>query len=422
MIRDVVLPQLSMGMSEGTITAWAVQEGARIQRDALLASIETEKVVNDLPAPYGGFVHILVPAGKTVPIETPIARIAESEQEYAQLLLPAADAGGPIAARADQPVTGPVTSAAPAARRIRISGLARKLAGEHGIDPATLRGSGPDGRIEREDVLAVLAERTARQGGGADATGAGMPQQRSEKARVPMRGMRKRIAEHLVASKTTAAGVYLFAEMDVTALIAAREAWLARAPESGTRISMTALLVKALASALEEVPICNATLIGEEIVLWEDVNVAIAVALPGKGDYDSGLITPVVREVNRKDVLTIDRDIKDLVARARSGTLRPEDTTGGTVNLSSTDGFFPGGWLVGTPLLNLPMVVSFGPGTAIQKPVVIDGQIAVRTILPCGLTFDHRALDGAPAAQLLRAIADRFAHPDCIGVSTHEHS
>lgn len=422
MIRDIVLPQLAMGMSEGTIAQWIVQEGGCIRRDATLVSIETEKVVNDLPSPYGGFVHILVPAGRTVPIDTPIARIAESAEEYARLLdaadraLDSKDTGAESDVADWVQSSGDTPSLSSATSRVRISGLARKLASEHGIDPVGIEGSGPSGRIEREDVLAALAART-RSRTDTPRAGGTTPNLRREKGRIPVTGMRKAIAANLVASKTAAAGVYLFAEMDVSALVAVRDALLARESQIGTRISMTAMLVKALAAALREVPICNATLIDSEIVLWEDVNVAIAVALPGKVEYDSGLITPIVRSVNDKDLLTLDREIKDLVTRARAGTLTADDTAGGTVNLSSTDGFYPGGWLVGTPLLNLPMVVSFGPGTPIQKAVVVDGQIVVRTILPCGLTFDHRALDGAPAAQLLRKLAAYLAHPGSMGVS-----
>jgi pyruvate/2-oxoglutarate dehydrogenase complex dihydrolipoamide acyltransferase (E2) component len=410
-----------MGMSEGTITRWAIKEGERVERDAVLVSIETEKIVTDLPSPYSGFVHVAVPVGEVVPIDTLIARIADTEQEYVQLMASEAAVASAAAARSSdiKTVTGQppeaTVSGSAAAKRLRVSGLARKLAGEHGIDPASITGTGPGGRIEREDVLDALANSVAAR----DAVrprAQEKPGRERERARIPFTGMRKAIAEHLVASKTTAAGVYLFAEMDVTALVAMRESLLAREQELGARVSMTALYAKGLASAIREVPLCNSTLIGDEIIIWNNVNVAVAVALPGKHEYDSGLITPVVREVDNKGLLAIDRDIKDLVARARSGTLTAQDTAEGTVNLSSSDGFFPGGWLVGTPLLNLPMVVSFNPGTPIQKPVVIEGQVAVRTILPCGLTFDHRALDGAPSARLLRQIAHYFAHPELMAL------
>jgi pyruvate/2-oxoglutarate dehydrogenase complex dihydrolipoamide acyltransferase (E2) component len=405
-----------MGMSEGTIVEWAVKEGAHVERNTVLVSIETEKVVSDIPAPYSGFLHISVPAGETVPIETPIAKVADTEQEYVQLV-----GSGKVAVK--EPVifgsdsmtklaqeSEPSATSVAGAGRIPVSGLARKIANLRGIDIETITGTGPGGRIVRRDVPDA-ANKNAPVPPAPTTIVAKPAGHAREKTRIPIAGMRKAIAERMVKSKTTAAPVYLFLEVDVTRLMAAREALLSREKELETRVSMTALYVKALADAVRQVPICNSTLIEDEIIIWDNVNVAIAVSLPGKGEYDSGLITPVVRDVDSRGLLAIDREIKDLVTRARAGTLTPQDMAGGTVNLSSSAGFFPGGWMVGTPLLNLPMVVSFNPGTPIQKPVIVDGQVAVRTILPCGLTFDHRALDGELAGRLARTIADRLANP-----------
>lgn len=399
MIHDVVLPQLSMGMSEGTITEWAIQEGQRVEKGSVLLSVETEKVMNELPSPHGGFVHIVAQAGATVPVDTVIARVADTEEEYGGLIstdsVAAATVGtNELGARAEASGVSHGKSG-----RVSASGRARKVAEEHDIDLADIVGSGPAGRIEHGDVLAVIE---SRRGG-----------QRRVKQRLSLTGMRKTIADRMVEATTAAASVYLFAEMDVTGLLAWRER-LVRERGNEEKISMSAICAKALALGLREVPICNATIVEDEIVLWENVNVAIAVSVPGRGEHESGLVTPVLRDVDGKGLLSINQEIKELVARARARTLRVEDLTSGTVNLSSNTGFFPNGWLIGTPLLNLPMVVSFGPGTPIERPVVVDGQVAVRTVLPCNLTFDHRALDGEPAARLLRQIAHHFAHPELI--------
>ena len=232
------------------------------------------------------------------------------------------------------------------------------------------------------------------------------------RARVPVTGMRKAIAERMLRSKITAAHTYVFFEVDVTKLIGVRKTVLAREKELQTRVSMTAFYAKALAVALRRVPNCNATLAGEEIVIWDNVNVAIAVALPGRTELESGLVVPVVRNVEGKGVLELDREIRVLTEKAKAGRLNASDTSEGTVTLSSSAGFMPGQWCVATPLLNQPQVLNFQPGSPIEKPVVVDGQIVIRTMLPCGLSFDHRAVDGEPVARFNRAISDLLGNPE----------
>lgn len=433
MIHDVILPQLAMGMSEGTIVEWAVAEGGRATRDLLLAAIETEKVVTELPAPYSGFVHLLVRQGEALPVETVIARIADSEEEYRALLAggdggkaavqpPVAEtaAAGAATAKAVPPAAAPAAAAAaatpgvsasPTARRIRASGLAKALARTQGIDLQQVAGSGPGGRIVRRDVIAAL-EQAARAASSVEKPApAGAMRAR---AKVPLAGMRAAIAQRMLATKTTAAQTYGFFEVDLTKLLAARKTILGYEEELGTRVSLLAFYARAIAVACQHVPICNATLVDDEITLWENVNVGIAVALPGRGEYDSGLIVPVVRDVRTKGLLQIDREIKDLVKRARASQLSPADTADGTITISSTDGFLPGGWMVSTPLLNLPQVVNFQPSTPVEKAVVVDGQIVARTMLPCGFTFDHRAMDGEPIGRFVRKMRDLIANPELL--------
>lgn len=414
MIREMVMPQLAMGMSEGTIAEWAVTEGGRVEKDVNLLSIETEKVVTDLPSPYRGFLHICATAGTTVPVEQRIAQIAETEEEYRQLVAnatPVVVAPTLVAPGSLLPTATVLVQAAEAitiSRRPRASGLAKKLAAQKGLALAAISGSGPGGRIVKRDVLAAMHKGEGTTAVLAVAATSGM----RERARVKMTGMRKAIAERMVKSKTQAAHTYVFFEVDVTKLIAARETMLTREKELGTRVSMTALCARALALACREVPICNSTLDGNEIVVWDNVNVGIAVALPGRTEFESGLVVPVVRNVESKGVLAIEREVRDLVARAKAGSLSALDTTEGTVTLSSSAGFMPGNWCVSTPLINQPQVLNFQPGTPIEKPVVVNGQIVIRTMLPCGLSFDHRAMDGDPVARFNRKIADLLSNPE----------
>lgn len=420
MIRDVIMPQLAMGMSEGTIVEWAVEEGQHVDREAVLLSIETEKVVTDLPAPYAGWVHRIAALGQPIPVETVIGRIADTEAEYRTLVHePATSVAAPATPAGARPgVPAPVPAAGVPMQpgRVRASGLAKKLAENGGLDLASVPGSGPGGRIVRRDVLTAL-ELAASHKPAAAAVAAAPASAEGKRgmrvrARVPISGMRKAIADRMLRSKTSAAHTYVFFEVDVTKLVAARHTVLEREKELQTRVSMTAFYAKALAIALRRVPNCNATLAGDEIVIWDNVNIGVAVALPGRTEFESGLVVPVVRNVETKGVLEIDREIKTLVEKAKAGQLNAADTADGTVTLSSSAGFMPGQWCVATPLLNQPQVLNFQPGSPIEKPVVVDGQITVRTILPCGLSFDHRAVDGEPVARFNRAISDLLANPE----------
>lgn len=416
MIHEMVMPQLAMGMSEGTIVEWLAGEGARVERDAPLVSIETEKVVTDLPAPYAGFVHIIAEVQATIEIEQPIAHIAETEEEYRQVLN-AADggaAGAPaVAAVAAQP-PAPTVAASPAGAaavsRIKASGLARKIAANEGVSLAELTGTGPAGRIVRRDVMVAIEARATR---AQDVSPSPVVPGRRVKERIPLTGMRGAIAKRMMQAKISAAQTYSFFEIDVTKLLAARATFLDRQEQLGVRVSLVALYTRALALALQRVPICNATLEGDVVTLWDNVDVSMAVAVPGRGEFDSGLLVPVIRNVEAKGVVQISRELSELVARARAGELGAEDTGKHTVTLSSTGGMSsPGAWAVSAPILNLPAVMAFQPGTPKRTPVADADQVVIRDILPCGLTFDHRAMDGAPVGALIRVITDLLSNPE----------
>jgi pyruvate/2-oxoglutarate dehydrogenase complex dihydrolipoamide acyltransferase (E2) component len=403
-------------MSVGTIVEWALREGEHVEREQALLTLETEKVATELPAPHSGFLHIVAPTNVAVPVETVIAKIADTEAEYRQLVERATVIGegaasGTVAAASSAPRQA---AARPATERIRASGLAKRIAQQRGIDLAVITGTGPHGRIVRRDVEAAGAEvgRPVAAGMPAAAAVAASRATMRERARIPITGMRRTIAERMVKAKTTAAHTYAFFEVDVTKLVDVQKTIRAREEQLGTRVSQVAFFAKALALACVEVPICNATITGDDIVAWDNVNMGIAVALPGKGEYDSALVVPVIRDVECKGVLAIDREIKEFIARARAGSLGAADMADGTVTLSSTAGFLPGAWAVSTPLINQPQVLNFQPGSPIERPVVVDGQVVVRTMLACGLSFDHRAMDGEPVGRFVRKLADLLTNPE----------
>lgn len=424
MLRNVILPQLGMGMSEGSIAEWLVADGAEVTRDQPIATIETEKVVTELPAPYAGIVQIVAPASDVkLPVDTVIARIADSRKD-------AENSQATLTESVDSAEKSKPARPANVVKqgRIRASGLAKELARKNGVQLAGLKGTGPSGRILRRDVDAELARAdSARQENASkrDAAAAvdvvsvlqrpaaSHQSKPGVKARLPLTGIRKIIAERMVAASTEAAQTFCFFEIDVTGLAAWHRRLLAQQEALGSRIALTAIYAKALAAACLHVPICNATVEGDEILLWEEVNVGIAVALPGRNKFESSLVVPVVRNVAQKGIVEINEDIRRIVAAARDGSLTPDDMGGATITMSSTNGFAaPGTWMISTPLLSLPQVINFQPGSMMEKPLVVDGAVAIRTVLPASIVFDHRAMDGVPATKLVRKLGEFLNGPE----------
>ncbi len=398
MAKDYVMPKLAMAMNEGTIAKWVIEEGSLINQGEIIMVVETEKVTYDLESPETGYFHIIVGEGETVPVETVIGQFAQDEAELAKLQGESGAGAEPPPGEAAKAAPAPVAQtdavSAAAGGRIKASPLARKMARDRGIDLALVSGTGPGGRVVKRDVLQAEETGTARQaviGAAAPPVAGAMV----EKARVPVKGARAAIGKRMVENLSTMAQVSHMSEVDITKLMTVRKEFLAKEKELGTRVSLNAFFIKALEVAVRHVPIANASIVGEEIIIWENVNVGFAVALPGPTEWDSSLIVPVIKNVEQKGLLQIDREMRDLVARARAGELAPEDLSDATITVSSTAGFAPG-WAISTPIVNAPQTIIVQPGTALERPVVVDGEIVIRTILPFSLTFDHRIMDGAP--------------------------
>jgi len=292
--------------------------------------------------------------------------------------------------------------AAPGAR-IKASPLARKMAGDAGLDLAQVSGTGPGGRIVKRDILS------------AQERGVGMaPVQVGGNriaARVPMQGIRKTIASRMVQSLQETAQLSSAWESDITDLLAMRKSFVAREEQLGTRVSFNAFLIKAMVYAVRQVPIANSCLEGDEIVIYDNVNMGIAISVAGSTPYDSGLMVAVLHNVERMGLVEIDRQMKSLIGRVRNGEATADDLSGSTITLSSTAGIAPPG-LKTTPVLNLPNAALLGPSTPIERPVVRNAEVVVRTMLPLSFTFDHRMLDGEPAARCMNALHECLEHPE----------
>ena len=428
MAKYIAIPKLGMQMTEATLVEWKVNEGERIAQGEVVLTIETEKTQWEVEAVTSGLVHILVPADETAPVARVVGLIAENEAELDKLQKePPAEIytseAGATAAQSEgaqkkpEAVKPEIKAASSESKRVRISPVARKMAEEHLIDLTAIRGTGPEDRIVREDIQkaieakekggAVLPAETA--GTASEASSGGeVFQGKRVKETIRLKSMRKTIAEHMHRSLTISAQLTSMGEMDMTEVKKIRNAMVQREASVGARITYTDILVLAVAKALKEFPIVNASLIENEIKLWEDINVGVAVALEGR--TDGGLIVPVIRNADKKSLLDINRELKALVEKARNGKLTPDDVTGSTFTVTNL-GAFGGGYGFGTPIINQPESAILGTGAITDRPVVKEGQVVIRPIMTYSLTFDHRVIDGAPAAMFILRLTELLENP-----------
>ena len=430
MATEYVMPKLAMAMSQGIVSQWLIEDGQYIEKNQEFLTVETEKVTYDLESPVTGFFKIVVPNGETVPVETCIGYFVESEAEIAELTEKLAQQGESTSSAEPEPAQAattevavtpvvapqPVIASAPAPAatttapvinqgRIKASPLAKKIARDNNLDLSRVTGTGPGGRIVKRDVNKAL-EQGINLVPVATVAGAMV-----EKARVPLSGLRATIAERMMSSQQSTASLASSWESDITRLLEVRKQFVERAEKLGTKVSVNALLIKAMVYAIKQVPITNSALQGNDIIVYENINVGIAMAMPGASEFESGLMVPVLKGVEKMGVVDIDLGLKALIERARNGTLSGDDLADSTITLSSTVGISPPG-LTTAPILNTPNTVIVGPSTPKDKPVAVEGEIKIRTIMPMSMTFDHRLMDGEPAARFMNALHECLESPE----------
>lgn len=416
MAIDYTMPKLAMAMNEGTIAEWLVSHGDYVEKGQALASIETEKVAYDVESPEEGYFHIVVEAGETVPCETLIAHFLATPDEAVgtatngqssseEPLSAHENTAAPTREAGSLATSAPGTDGAPKpGQRIKASPLAKKIAANAGMDIATITGTGPGGRIVKRDVLSAQTAQASKP----QATGG-----TRVLAELPLKGMRGTIASRMQQSLQSTAQLTSNWESDITALLAMRKSFVAREDALGTRVSFNAFLIKAMVYAIRQVPMANACLENELISIFENINMGIAISTQGSSEFDTGLMVGVLRDVDRMGVVEIDTHMRALIDRVRSGEATAHDLSGSTITLSSTAGIGPPG-LMSTPLLNLPNVALLGPSTPVERIVPVKGKKKARTFLPLSFTFDHRALDGEPAARYMRALHDALENPELL--------
>jgi pyruvate dehydrogenase E2 component (dihydrolipoamide acetyltransferase) len=409
MAVQIVAPKLGMSMSDVMMVEWKVKEGEKVEKGTVVLVIETEKTEWNVEAGASGFLHILVEEGAKAKIGQVVGLIAETKEEFEKLQKEtppqalAAEVKGvpPAEAVGGKPEAAGV--AAGEGERIRISPIARKMAEEQMIDITRIKGTGPDGRIVKEDIEKALE--TQRKGAVSPEEGTrALYQGRKVKQTIPIKGMRRVIAERMVGSLSNSAQLSFLGEFDATELIRFRKALLNREKAIGVSVTYTEILVYVIARALKDHPDINVSLIENEIKVWEDINIGVAVAL-GK----EGLLVPVVKQADKKSLIEISQEIKSLVEKAREGKILPDEVTGGTFTLTSIGAV--GVSYYQTPVINQPESAILGTGPIRDKPVVKNGQIVIASMMPYSLTIDHRVINGFGAEQFLASLKELIETP-----------
>ena len=393
---EVKLPDIGEGVAEGEIVRWMVKAGDSVKEHQPLVEVMTDKATVEIPSPRTGSIAALQAAeGQVVPVGAVIVTIEV-----------AAEAGAaPTPIHAAAPLSGSGAGAAPAsvataapATRAQATPAVRQLAKELNVGLETLAGSGPGGSITAEDVRRAAA-------GPTHPASAPPPREAGSEERIPLRGLRRKIAEHMRHSLETAAHFTFVAECDMTAIVAHRESLLPRVRKSGTSPTYLAYLVLALIEPLRSYPLLNASLDDEkgEIVIKRDLHLGIATAT------EEGLMVPVLHHADRMTLLQVASEIHRLAIAARSGKLSLDELKGGTFTITSTGAR---GGLLATPILHHPQVAILGVHEVRKKPAVVDDRIVARDMTNLSLSLDHRVVDGAVGAEFLYAVIARLQEPE----------
>jgi len=404
MATEVKVPVLGESVTEATVGAWLKKPGDAVAVDEPIASLETDKVAVDVPSPVAGVMgQHMVSEGDTVNVGAVIAIVEEGATAAAK---PAAAAAPAAAASAP----APAAAAAPAAAveeggAVTLSPAVRRLVLEHGLDPSRIKGTGKDGRLTKDDVMAAVAAGTAKADAAAAAPAAAAvasgPQRAQE--RVKMTRLRQTVAKRLKSAQETAALLTTFNDVDMSAVIEARARYKDLFEKKhGVRLGFMGFFTKAVCMALRDVPAVNAQIEGDEIVYHNYADISVAVSAP------NGLVVPVIRNAEEMSVAEIEKTIGDFGKRAKEGALTMEDMKGGTFTISNGGVF---GSLMSTPIINPPQSAVLGLHRIEDRPVVRNGQVVVRPMMYLALSYDHRLIDGREAVTFLVAIKNAIEDP-----------
>jgi 2-oxoglutarate dehydrogenase E2 component (dihydrolipoamide succinyltransferase) len=399
MSTEVKVPTLGESVAEATIGEWLKQPGEAVALDEPIASLETDKVAVEVPSPVAGVMgQHLAKVGDNVAVGAVIATVEDGV---------AAAGAAPIAERTEAPVPPASDSAAPkdTSEAAVLSPAVRRAVLEHGVDPTAIKGTGKDGRLTKEDVLAAAAAKSAAPAPAAVAASAPAPTAAGGRGeeRVKMTRLRQTVARRLKDAQDTAALLTTFNDCDMSAVIAARNTYKdAFEKKHGVRLGFMGFFAKAACLALKDIPAVNARIEGDEIVYHPYVDISVAVSAP------NGLVVPVVRDCQDLSFAGIEKAIGDYGKKAKEGTLTMADMAGGTFTISNGGVF---GSLMSTPIINPPQSAVLGLHRIEDRPVVRDGQIVIRPMMYLALSYDHRLIDGREAVTALKIIKEAIEDP-----------
>ncbi|HAF50638.1 MAG TPA: 2-oxo acid dehydrogenase subunit E2 [Synergistaceae bacterium] len=396
MATVITMPKLGLTMTSGSVAKWHKKEGDGVEKGEVVLEVSTEKITYKVEAPESGVLRkILMQPGTKVPIGTPLCIIAAPDEDISELLKEV-----PSAPAAEKPAQGEAKPAPVAAKPageevlIKATPIAKKIAKEHGIDLALVTGTGPGGRIVEKDVLDFIE--------GQKAVRAKPTAEAAQLKRIALSDVRQVIAERMSTSWQNSPMVTLNADVDCTLLKKLREDLKSSFKEKGLNLSYNYILMKACAVALKEQPMLNSYLEGNEVVLYDEINIGLAVAT------EEVLLVPVVKDVAGKSLYEIASDGDALIEKARKGELAIDDVTGGTFTITNLGMF---GVRDFTPIINPPQCAILGVGEMKDRPCVCDGQIIVKPMMVLSLTFDHRIVDGAQGAIFIRRVKELLENP-----------
>ena len=387
MATDIVMPQLGESIAEGTIVKWLVPLGGQIKKDESLLEVETDKVALDIPSPANGaLTEILIQEGQTVPVGTLLARLDYSSET---------GNGDSATSTIQSPVSSGHGHATFSGSPDLLSPAVRDLAAKHQVDLSRITGTGMNGRITKKDVLEFL-DKQGRPGKESGDPLTGQPAALTsspEEELIPLSSMRRTIAERMIKSRQTAAHVVTFFEADFTTIEPARQE---------LHLTYLPFVIKAVTQGINAFPILNSSWSAKGLIIKHAMHIGVAVAV------EEGLLVPVVKHADQKDLRQLGREVADLSQRARSKQLQPEEVQGGTFTITNHGGT---GSLFSTPIINQPQIAILGVGAVQRRAVVVNESIEIRPMAYLSLAFDHRVIDGATADQFMLMVKSVLEQP-----------
>jgi len=405
MAIEVKVPVLGESVSEASVGAWLKQPGEAVKRDEPICSLETDKVAIDVPSPVDGILsaHMVQP-GDTVKVGAVIATVEEGGTASAAAPAPVAAAAAPAAASPARVVAAPVAAETPS--ETTLSPSVRRAVLEAGLDPSTIKGTGKDGRLTKEDVVAAAQAKKAEAPAAAVSAPVAEPAIQTgdrREERVKMTRLRQTIAKRLKSAQNDAALLTTFNDVDMTAVIAARTAYKdVFEKKHGIKLGFMSFFAKAACLALKDIPAVNARIEGDEIIYHDFVDLSVAVSAP------NGLVVPVVRNVDAMSFAEVELAIAGFGKKAKEGSLTMADMSGGTFTISNGGVF---GSLMSTPIINPPQSAVLGLHRIEDRPVARNGQVVIRPMMYLALSYDHRLIDGREAVTALKIIKDAIEDP-----------